>query len=205
MFEKKCSQLTCRKPLVSTRHHSPWSSTAGPNRPPSRTSKLDVVLDSDPALTAAMRKATRLTTTITPIAYSVDSRLRCFTSRSSHEGVGVSGIPEAYPAGMEAHTAAGISLSGLSKTFRGPNGPVHAVRDVDVEIEHGETVALLGPNGAGKSTTIDMMLGLLPPDARHGLAVRAATRTRRSRQARSGRCSRPASSSATSACASSSP
>ena len=77
----------------------------------------------------------------------------------------MSGIPEAYPAGMEAHTAAGISLSGLSKTFRGPNGPVHAVRDVDVEIEHGETVALLGPNGAGKSTTIDMMLGLLPPDA----------------------------------------
>jgi ABC-2 type transport system ATP-binding protein len=66
---------------------------------------------------------------------------------------------------MEAHTAAGISLSGLSKTFRGPKGPVHAVRDVDVEIEHGETVALLGPNGAGKSTTIDMMLGLLPPDA----------------------------------------
>jgi len=26
-------------------------------------------------------------------------------------------------------------------------------------------VALLGPNGAGKSTTIDMLLGLLPPDA----------------------------------------
>ena len=29
----------------------------------------------------------------------------------------------------------------------------------------GETVALLGPNGAGKSTTIDMLLGLPPPDA----------------------------------------
>ena len=65
---------------------------------------------------------------------------------------------------MEAHTAAGIELSSLSKTFRGPNGPIHAVRSVDVEIMHGETVALLGPNGAGKSTTIDMLLGLLPPD-----------------------------------------
>jgi ABC-2 type transport system ATP-binding protein len=65
---------------------------------------------------------------------------------------------------MEAHTAAGIELSGLSKTFRGPNGPIHAVRSVDVQIRHGETVALLGPNGAGKSTTIDMLLGLLPPD-----------------------------------------
>ncbi len=29
----------------------------------------------------------------------------------------------------------------------------------------GQTVALLGPNGAGKSTTIDMLLGLTPPDA----------------------------------------
>jgi ABC-2 type transport system ATP-binding protein len=58
-----------------------------------------------------------------------------------------------------------IALSGLVKSFRGPEGPVHAVRGVDVEIARGETVALLGPNGAGKSTTIDMMLGLLPPDA----------------------------------------
>ncbi len=39
------------------------------------------------------------------------------------------------------------------------------MRGVEIEIEIGETVALLGPNGAGKSTTIDMMLGLLAPDA----------------------------------------
>ncbi len=59
----------------------------------------------------------------------------------------------------------GIALAGLSKTFRTPDGPVHAVRGVDISIAPGETVALLGPNGAGKSTTIDMLLGLLPPDA----------------------------------------
>jgi ABC-2 type transport system ATP-binding protein len=59
---------------------------------------------------------------------------------------------------------AGIRLTGLTKTFRGPRGPVHAVRGIDVAIGRGETVALLGPNGAGKSTTIDMLLGLLPPD-----------------------------------------
>jgi ABC-2 type transport system ATP-binding protein len=41
---------------------------------------------------------------------------------------------------------------------------VHAVRGIDVAIARGETVALLGPNGAGKSTTIDMLLGLQPPD-----------------------------------------
>jgi ABC-2 type transport system ATP-binding protein len=58
-----------------------------------------------------------------------------------------------------------ISLRGLVKSFKGPSGPIEAVRGVDIEIAAGETVALLGPNGAGKSTTIDMLLGLLEPDA----------------------------------------
>jgi ABC-2 type transport system ATP-binding protein len=59
----------------------------------------------------------------------------------------------------------GVVLSNLTKTFRSPTGPVPAVRGINVAIAPGETVALLGPNGAGKSTTIDMMLGLLPPDS----------------------------------------
>jgi ABC-2 type transport system ATP-binding protein len=62
-------------------------------------------------------------------------------------------------------TKGGIELRGLSKSFPGPDGPIEAVRGIDVEISAGETVALLGPNGAGKSTTIDMLLGLLAPDA----------------------------------------
>jgi ABC-2 type transport system ATP-binding protein len=64
-----------------------------------------------------------------------------------------------------AQAAAGIRLQGLVKTFSTPQGPVRAVRGVDIAIEPGETVALLGPNGAGKSTTIDMLLGLTAPDA----------------------------------------
>jgi ABC-2 type transport system ATP-binding protein len=54
----------------------------------------------------------------------------------------------------------GIELHGLTRSF----GAVHAVRGIDLSIAPGETVALLGPNGAGKSTTIDVLLGLLPPD-----------------------------------------
>jgi ABC-2 type transport system ATP-binding protein len=67
-----------------------------------------------------------------------------------------------------AHTSqanGGIRCHGLAKSYRGPQGPIRAVRGIDVSIAAGETAALLGPNGAGKSTTIDMMLGLSKPDA----------------------------------------
>jgi ABC-2 type transport system ATP-binding protein len=58
-------------------------------------------------------------------------------------------------------TSPGIEISGLAKSY----GAVRAVRGIDVSVGRGETVALLGPNGAGKSTTIDILLGLLDPDA----------------------------------------
>ena len=61
--------------------------------------------------------------------------------------------------------SAGIRLEDLTKSYKGPHGPVHAVRGIDLSIAPGETVAILGPNGAGKSTTIDMLLGLAAPDA----------------------------------------
>jgi ABC-2 type transport system ATP-binding protein len=66
---------------------------------------------------------------------------------------------------MSDASAPGLLLRGLVKSFRGPSGPVRAVRGVDIEIGRGETVALLGPNGAGKSTTIDILLGLLSPES----------------------------------------
>jgi ABC-2 type transport system ATP-binding protein len=61
-------------------------------------------------------------------------------------------------------TDRGIRIERLAKTFRGPDGPIPAVRGIDISIPAGETAALLGPNGAGKSTTIDMLLGLAKPD-----------------------------------------
>ena len=40
-----------------------------------------------------------------------------------------------------------------------------AVRDVDLQIAHGERVLLLGPSGAGKSTLLAALAGLLPEDS----------------------------------------
>src|ERR1700760_400975 len=40
-----------------------------------------------------------------------------------------------------------------------------AIRDVDLEIAHGERVLLLGPSGAGKSTLLAALAGLLPDDS----------------------------------------
>src|SRR4051812_38795783 len=62
-------------------------------------------------------------------------------------------------------TDTSIELKGLAKSYPAPNGRVHAVREVDVSIPAGQTLALLGPNGAGKSTTLDMLLGLAVPDS----------------------------------------
>ena len=60
-------------------------------------------------------------------------------------------------------TPSAITLREVTKTFRGNNGPVEAVRGLDLDVRPGEVVAFLGPNGAGKTTTIDTILGLAEP------------------------------------------
>ena len=52
-----------------------------------------------------------------------------------------------------------ITTDGLTKHF----GTVHAVEDLNLQIEPGELFAFLGPNGAGKTTTLKMLVGLLLP------------------------------------------
>ena len=44
-------------------------------------------------------------------------------------------------------------------------GDMTAVNDLSLEVYEGEVFGLLGPNGAGKTTTINMICGLLRPDA----------------------------------------
>jgi len=59
---------------------------------------------------------------------------------------------------------AGISLSGLSKTFAGHGRTVEALREVSLDCPPGSFTALIGPSGCGKSTILRAALGLEPLD-----------------------------------------
>ena len=53
-----------------------------------------------------------------------------------------------------------VSVSGLDKTYA---SGFRALKDVNLDIRHGEIFALLGPNGAGKTTLINIICGIVNP------------------------------------------
>jgi ABC-2 type transport system ATP-binding protein len=54
-----------------------------------------------------------------------------------------------------------LQACSLTKTY----AELIAVADLSLEVYEGEVFGLLGPNGAGKTTSINMICGLLKPDA----------------------------------------
>jgi ABC-type multidrug transport system fused ATPase/permease subunit len=66
--------------------------------------------------------------------------------------------PAAAPAPLRT-----LRLDGVSFRYR-PDGP-EVVRAADLELHRGQCYLLAGPSGAGKSTLVDLLLGLLVPDA----------------------------------------
>lgn len=69
------------------------------------------------------------------------------------------GLCKTYQSAVKEPGLAGAVKHVFKPVYR----EIDAVRDVNLSIEPGETVAYVGPNGAGKSTTIKMLTGILLP------------------------------------------
>ena len=60
---------------------------------------------------------------------------------------------------------AAYELSGVSKSYELGGSHVHAVREVDLGIAAGESVAIAGPSGSGKTTLLQLLGALDRPSA----------------------------------------
>ena len=56
-----------------------------------------------------------------------------------------------------------IEAEGLSLVFPSPDGPVHALADIDLRVGQGEFVSLIGPSGCGKTTLLRVVADLERP------------------------------------------
>jgi NitT/TauT family transport system ATP-binding protein len=75
-----------------------------------------------------------------------------------------------------------IDARGLHLTFETNDGPVHALQDVNLEINKGDFVSFIGPSGCGKTTFLRCIAGLETPSSGHisvnGLTPDEARRAR---------------------------
>jgi branched-chain amino acid transport system permease protein len=68
------------------------------------------------------------------------------------------------PSMIEVRGSAGddlLRIEGVCKSFSG----IHALSDVSLTVKRGEILGLVGPNGSGKSTMVNVISGLLKPEA----------------------------------------
>jgi NitT/TauT family transport system ATP-binding protein len=75
-----------------------------------------------------------------------------------------------------------IQASDLSLTFATNDGPVHALKDVNLTIDKGDFVSFIGPSGCGKTTLLRVFAALEAPTAGevtvNGMSPDAARRAR---------------------------
>jgi putative ABC transport system ATP-binding protein len=59
-----------------------------------------------------------------------------------------------------------ISARKVSQTYRSGGQPLHVLRDIDLDVAAGESIAIVGPSGSGKTTLLGLLAGLDQPS--HG-------------------------------------
>ncbi len=62
-----------------------------------------------------------------------------------------------------AHGSQVIAARALNLTFQTNDGPVHALKDVNLTINRGDFVSFIGPSGCGKTTFLRCIAGLEAP------------------------------------------
>src|SRR6476620_4125858 len=53
-----------------------------------------------------------------------------------------------------------LSIRGVTKAFDTPTGQMIALRDINLDIRHGEFITFIGHSGCGKSTLLNIVAGL---------------------------------------------
>ena len=60
---------------------------------------------------------------------------------------------------------ADVNIVDVSITY--PKQDIEALSHISLSVQSGKSLAIVGPSGAGKTTLVDVLLGVLPPDAGH--------------------------------------
>jgi putative ABC transport system ATP-binding protein len=63
------------------------------------------------------------------------------------------------------HSQTALIARHLCRGFGAGEATVQVLRDVSLELDHGQVVLLMGPSGSGKSTLLAVLSGLLRPDS----------------------------------------
>ena len=80
-----------------------------------------------------------------------------------------------------------LETKGLEKSF----GGLKVTRDLSLRVEQGARHALIGPNGAGKTTVINLLTGVLKPNAGRILLEETTSRICRCTRGCCGVCRAP--------------
>lgn len=71
--------------------------------------------------------------------------------------------PQPTPANLTSPRKVALLLSKVDMVFARAGNVVHALSEVDLEVEAGQFVSIVGPSGCGKSTLMKLVAGLRKP------------------------------------------
>jgi ABC-type multidrug transport system fused ATPase/permease subunit len=112
-----------------------------------------------PAVMRVQQQAILLKNATSNASSTLDLANNLIASQASHLPVFI----DSYQVNQHAGFSGTLLLDKLS--FKYPGATSDAVKDINLQVEGGKSVAIVGPSGAGKTTLVDLILGIFPPDS----------------------------------------